>query len=136
MLTFYGYDRCSTCRNAKKWLDAHGHRYRFVDITRQPPPKPLLQRIAHSDAYSLRSLFNTAGQRYRELDLKTRLPHMSESDALDLLATYGKLVKRPLVVEGDASGGSGGAGASGGSGGERFTVGFKPEVYEQVWGRP
>ena len=116
MLSFYGYDRCSTCRNAKKWLDAHGQTYRAIDITEQPPPKALLRQIAHTEGYSLRTLFNTSGQVYREMNLKTRLPEMSEEEALDLLASKGKLVKRPIVTDG-----------------EQFTVGFKPEKFEQVW---
>lgn len=117
-LTFYGYPRCSTCRNARKWLDAHGHACRFVDITEQPPPRTLLQRIARDEAHSLRHLFNTSGQVYRELEMKTRLPTMSETDALDLLARHGMLIKRPIVTDGAG----------------RFTVGFKPDAYERVWG--
>lgn len=118
MLTFYGYPRCSTCRNAAKWLDAHGHSYQYIDITEQPPSASLLRRIAGSEAYSLRSLFNTSGQLYRQMDLKARLPDMSEAEAIDLLAKHGKLIKRPIVTDGA----------------DRFSVGFKPETYEQVWG--
>ncbi|MEX0744682.1 MAG: arsenate reductase family protein [Phycisphaeraceae bacterium] len=118
MLTFYGYERCSTCRNARKWLDAHERPHTFVDITEKPPPEELLQRIAHSDAYTLRHLFNTSGQLYREMNLKSRLPGMTEAEAIDLLVSHGKLVKRPIVVD---------------ETGERFTVGFKPDVFERVW---
>ncbi|MFA9479598.1 arsenate reductase family protein [Phycisphaerales bacterium AB-hyl4] len=118
MLTFYGYARCSTCRNARKWLDDHNQPHTFIDITETPPPKELLLRIARSGAYQLRHLFNTSGQVYRELNVKSRLPDMSEDQAIDLLASHGKLIKRPIVVN---------------AAGDRFTVGYKADVFERVW---
>lgn len=117
MLTFYGYDKCSTCRNAKKWLDERNVEYRAIDITQQPPRAAELKRVLrHSDA-ELRQLFNTSGQLYREMNIKDRLPTMSESEALDLLAQHGKLIKRPIVTDA-----------------KRATVGFRPERFAQVWG--
>lgn len=117
MMTFYGYPKCSTCRNAAKWLDQRGIDYQSIDITEQPPTKSLLQRILKQGDYQLKELFNRSGQQYRQMNLKDRLPTMSRDEALDLLASNGKLVKRPIAVQGD-----------------RVTVGFDPHRYEQVWG--
>lgn len=118
MLHFYGYDSCSTCRKARKWLDEHGVAYEAVDITQQPPRADELRELLKRDDIELRHLFNTSGQLYRGMNLKEKLPGMSEAEATDLLAGHGKLVKRPIVIADDG----------------RATVGFKPERFEQMWG--
>jgi arsenate reductase len=115
MLKFYGYRRCGTCRKALAWLDDHGVDYRFVDITETPPPKTLLRALLQE--HEPRALFNTSGQQYRELGMKDRLPTLSRSEAVDLLAANGKLCKRPLVTDGT-----------------RHTVGFQPDRFAAVWG--
>lgn len=115
-LTFYGYARCSTCRAAMKWFDGRGIAYRFVDITQTPPPRALLAKIVGSGGYSLRQLFNTSGQLYREMGLRDRLAAMPRDEALDLLAAHGKLCKRPIVTDG-----------------RRATVGFDPAVLARCW---
>ena len=116
MITFYGYDKCSTCRNAKKWLTEHGIKFQFIDITKEPPPAETFREILSQGEYSLRDLFNTSGQMYRQLDMKTKLNDMSDEEAVELLSQNGMLVKRPVVTDGD-----------------RHTVGFNEERYEQVW---
>ena len=115
MLTFYGYDRCGTCRKARRWLDARGRAYRFIDITQQPPPRTLLRALSRTEG--LKALFNTSGGQYRELGLKDRLAAMSDAEAIDLLAKNGMLCKRPMVTDG-----------------ERHTVGFREDVFAGVWG--
>lgn len=98
MLRVYQYPKCSTCRNALRWLDAHGIEYESVDITQTPPSSQELKRVLATSGVPLAKLFNTSGQSYREGNYKERLRTMSESDALDALARDGKLIKRPLVL--------------------------------------
>jgi arsenate reductase (glutaredoxin) len=116
MIRFYGYDGCSTCRNAKKQLDAAGVEYEDIDITANPPPASLLKTILKQGDYTLKQLFNTSGVQYRELKMKDKLPSMSQADAIKLLASNGKLCKRPIVSDG-----------------EQHTVGYKKEIFEDVW---
>ena len=84
---FMEYPKCSTCQKAKKWLDAHGVSYDSRSIVEQNP-----------SAAELKRFFNTSGRKYQALGLKDRLPQMSEAEQLELLATDGMLVKRPLLV--------------------------------------
>lgn len=117
MLTFYGYDKCSTCRNARKWLDRHRVKYESIDITTRPPSQAVLKAIIKSVDYELKHLFNTSGQLYRQMNIKDKLPDMTEAAAIKLLAENGKLIKRPIATDGN-----------------RHTVGFKEDVYKNVWG--
>jgi len=117
MLTFYGYPKCSTCRNARKWLDSHGVKYTGIDITEKPPSAALLKQILKAGDYTLRNLFNTSGRLYREMKIKDKLANMSEPDAVKLLAAHGKLCKRPIVTDG-----------------KMHTVGFNESTFKQAWG--
>lgn len=116
MIKLYGYMKCDACRKAIKWLDTHSVDHAFIDITTDPPSAGQLRAILRSD-YALRQLFNTSGVLYREMRMKDRLPAMKEAEAVELLASNGKLVKRPIVTDG-----------------KRFTVGFKPDRFAEVWG--
>jgi len=116
MLKFYGYDRCSTCRNAKKWLDAKGVKYESIDITAVPPPKATLKKVLAAGNYSLKDLFNKSGELYRAMNMKDKLRTLTDAEALDLLATNGKLCKRPIATDG-----------------KKHTVGFKEETYKSTW---
>ena len=98
MLTFLCYPRCITCQKARKWLDEHGVEYAFRDIKTENPTLEELTAWHAASGLSLRKFFNTSGQLYKALDLKTKLPHMSDEEQLALLATDGMLVKRPLLV--------------------------------------
>src|SRR5579883_182206 len=97
-LRVYEYEKCSTCRNALKWLDKKGIAYERVPIVEQPPTRAELAEMLRKVG-DLKKLFNTSGQVYRELEVGERLKTMSTDDALDLLAKHGKLVKRPFVPE-------------------------------------
>jgi Spx/MgsR family transcriptional regulator len=94
----YHYAKCSTCRDALKFLDARGAKYTAVEIDNTPPSKSELKRMLGYYEGNLRRLFNTSGLVYKELGLKDKLPLLSESEALDLLSKHGKLVKRPFVL--------------------------------------
>lgn len=99
MLKVYQYSGCSTCKNAIKWLKAHAIPFDELAIRETPPSLTELKAMlaAHSD--DLRRLFNTSGQDYRSLGLKDKLPGMSTSAALKLLAENGNLVKRPFAID-------------------------------------
>jgi arsenate reductase (glutaredoxin) len=93
----YQYPKCSTCRKALKWLDAHGVRYEAVDIVTAPPSLAALRDLYRRSELPIARFFNTSGESYRNGDFKTRLKTMSESEALTALSKDGKLIKRPLV---------------------------------------
>ncbi len=95
---FLEYPKCSTCRNAKKWLDAHGIEYVDRHIIDTPPTIEEITEWYKRSKLPLKSFFNTSGLVYKELQLKDKLPAMPEEEQLALLASNGKLVKRPLLI--------------------------------------
>ena len=106
----YAYKNCSTCQKALKYLESRGVAYELLPIVEQPPSLEELRRMV--GYVGLGKMFNTSGQVYRELGLSGR--NLSEPESLDLLASNGKLVKRPFVL------------------GENWgAVGFKQEVWDQ-----
>jgi arsenate reductase len=97
-LAVFHYPACSTCKKALRWLDAHGVPHARVHIVERPPtPAQLRQALRHS-GLPVAKLFNVSGASYRDGDFKSRLPGMSEDEAIAALAADGKLVKRPLVL--------------------------------------
>ncbi len=116
MLKFYGYAKCSTCINAKKWLKSNKVEFEDIEITEIPPSKKLMKSLLDSGEIELKSLFNVSGDYYRQLNLKEKLPTMSVSDQLDLLSSNGKLVKRPFITDGS-----------------KVSVGFKEDVLKEKW---
>ncbi len=97
-LRIYAYEKCDTCRRALKFLAAKKVAHEVVPIRTQPPTVAELRAMLGYVGGDLRRLFNTAGQDYRALDLKTRLPKMTMEEALALLSTNGNLVKRPFAL--------------------------------------
>ncbi len=95
------YPPCSTCRRAKKWLDANGITYETRHIRDQPPTANELKVWQVKSGLPLKRFFNTSGQRYKSMQLKDRLPHMDEDEQLALLASDGMLVRRPILVDGE-----------------------------------
>jgi arsenate reductase len=98
MITIYTYASCESCRNATKWLRAAGVEFVEKPIREAPPSMSELRAMLTLQGGELRKLFNTAGQDYRALGLKDKLPAMKETEALTLLAQNGNLVKRPFLV--------------------------------------
>lgn len=98
---FVCYPRCTTCQRARKWLDDRGIAYEFRDIKTAGPTAGELKKWHKQSGLPLKKFFNTSGNSYKELGLKDRLPDMSEAEQIDLLATDGMLVKRPILVRGD-----------------------------------
>lgn len=114
MLIFYYYPNCSTCKKAKKWLDTHNLPYQAIPIHEQPPTAQQLHDFWQRSGLPLKKFFNTSGLAYRERQLKTVLPTLSEHEQLELLASDGMLIKRPLLISETA-----------------VVVGFKEAEWEQ-----
>lgn len=116
LITYYAYPKCTTCRKAKKWLDGQGIEYKEINIAEAPPSKEQLSEIYRASGVELKKFFNTSGMKYRELGLKDKLAQMSEEQQLELLASDGMLIKRPLTY-GDG----------------KVTLGFKEQDFEANW---
>lgn len=98
-MLFVCYPKCSTCAKARTWLEGRGIAFDERDIKTDNPTLDEL-RIWHAESgLPLKRFFNTSGMLYRELGLKDKLPEMDEDEMLELLATDGMLVKRPILVD-------------------------------------
>lgn len=95
---FVYYPRCGTCRKAMKWLSDQGIEVKERHIAESPPTRRELEKWYQSSGLELKKFFNTSGKKYRELNLKDRIPSATESELLDILASDGMLVKRPVLV--------------------------------------
>lgn len=100
-MLFLQYPPCSTCRKAKAWLDSHRMEYTARHIKEENPSYEELKEWHAKSELPLKKFFNTSGQLYKSMQLKDRLPSMTEEEQLHLLAEDGMLVKRPLLVNGD-----------------------------------
>ena len=98
---FVNYPKCSTCQKAKKWLEAHQIDFTDRHIKEENPTKAELEAWQTHSGLPLRKFFNTSGLLYKEMNLKDRLKDMSEGEQLELLASDGMLVKRPVLVGDD-----------------------------------
>ena len=101
MLKFICYPKCTTCQRAKKWLDDNGVEYELRDIKLDKPTLDELTEWHEKSGLALKKFFNTSGLLYKSLDLKNKLPNMTEGEMLSLLSTDGMLVKRPILVGDD-----------------------------------
>ena len=115
MLTVYHHPNCGTCKKAIQWLDQSGAEYKLIDIREKTPPQKLL-KLALKQGYSLKQLFNTSGQAYREQGIKDQLAGLSEAEAVKLVCSDGMLCKRPVVSDGDT-----------------VTIGFKADRFAAAW---
>ena len=114
-MLFVEYPKCSTCQKAKKWLDQHQVPYTDRHIAEENPTAAELKEWYERSGLELKRFFNTSGRLYKEMGLKDRLPQMTDQEKIELLASDGMLVKRPLIVE------------------EHFVLaGFKEKEWEEV----
>ena len=113
-MKFFSYNKCGTCRKAKKILDAYKVSYDEIDIIETPPPKSVLKKAIKLKG--MKKLFNTSGEQYKKLRIKDKIGDMTEVQAIELLSRNGRLVKRPIVVDGN-----------------RITIGFDEIEYKEVW---
>ena len=98
MIKFMCYPKCTSCQKAKKWLDDNNVEYSLRDIKIENPSIDELCNWHKVSGLPLKKFFNTSGLLYKSMELKDKLPNMSEEEQLNLLATDGMLVKRPLVI--------------------------------------
>ena len=117
MMTFICYAKCNTCKKAQAWLTAQGKEFEVRDIKEQNPTEAELRSWYEKSGLPLKKFFNTSGLQYKALDLKTRLPDMTEDEQFALLASDGMLLKRPILLAGD-----------------RVLVGFKEAEWAEVLG--
>lgn len=116
MLTVYTYQKCSTCRDALKWLDTRKIPHAVKAIRETPPSRDELKTALDELGGDMRKIFNTSGMDYRALGLKDSLSTMSEEEAFTLLAQNGNLVKRPFLI-----------------GDDQVLVGFKQPQWEEAF---
>lgn len=100
-MLFIEYPKCSTCKKAKKYLEEHGIEFEDRHIVEENPTKEELAEWIRISGKPVKKFFNTSGMKYRELGLKDKLPQMSEEKQIELLASDGMLVKRPLLINGE-----------------------------------
>lgn len=101
MMNFICYPKCTTCQKAKSWLDDNNIKYELRDIKLNKPTFEELTEWHKKSGLPLKKFFNTSGLLYKSMELKTKLPTMTEEEMLKLLATDGMLVKRPILVGDD-----------------------------------
>ena len=101
MMKFICYPKCTTCQKAKKWLDDNKIEYELRDIKLDNPTLDELTEWYKKSGLPLKKFFNTSGLLYKSLDLKNKLPTMTEGEMLDLLSSDDMLVKRPILVDDD-----------------------------------
>ncbi len=99
MYIFYEYPKCSTCRKAKAELDQLGLDVESINIKENPPSAQFLKELLEGSDLELKKFFNTSGQSYRSLGLKDKLPTLSLDEAVELLASDGMLIKRPILIK-------------------------------------
>lgn len=111
----YCYPKCTTCQRAIKWLDSKSIEYELINIKENNPDKETLRTLWQKSGLELKKFFNTSGILYREMELSKKLPAMNDEEKLNLLATDGMLVKRPIFITENA-----------------VLVGFKESEWEKV----
>lgn len=97
-MKIYCYPKCTTCQRAIKWLDSKSIEYELINIKENNPDKETLRTLWQKSGLELKNFFNTSGILYREMELSKKLPAMNDEEKLDLLATDGMLVKRPIFI--------------------------------------
>ena len=113
-MLFIEYPKCTTCQKAKKWLLGNGITFEDRNIKEENPTYEELKGWYEKSGFPLKKFFNTSGLIYRSMNLKEKLPNMTEDEQLKLLATDGMLVKRPLIISEDL-----------------IIVGFREKEYEE-----
>lgn len=114
-MIFIEYPKCSTCQKAKKWLEENNINYIDRDIVNNNPTALELRKWIRISGFPVKKIFNTSGLKYKSLNLKEKLPKMSEEEQIELLATDGMLIKRPIIVDDDV-----------------VLVGFKEDIWNRL----
>ncbi len=95
---FIWYPKCTTCQKAKKYLENNNISFEERHIVEETPSKKELERWIKQSGLEIKKFFNTSGLKYKELNLKEKLPNMTEQEKIELLSSNGMLIKRPLFV--------------------------------------
>ena len=101
MIKIYYYNKCGTSRKAKKFFDDKGIQYEIIQIVEEPPSKEELKEMIERSGLSVKKFFNTSGQSYRELGMKEKVKTLSNDELLNILASDGKIIKRPVITDGN-----------------------------------
>ena len=117
MVTIYSYKNCGSCKKAAKFLAEKNIKHKVVEIVENPPNKKQLKAMLETYGGNIKKLFNTSGLVYRELNLKDKLPDMSDAECIALLSKTGKLVKRPFLMKKD----------------QALAVGFKADEWSEIF---
>lgn len=110
-MKIYCYSKCGTCKKALQYLDSKNIKYELLPIREKPPSKEEIKLMLNQ--YGVKRLFNTSGRDYRELNIKEKLPKMSEEEVIKLLNKNGNLIKRPFLIDKN-----------------KLLIGFKEEEWE------
>ena len=113
-MKIYYYPSCSTCKKAMKWLDNNNFIYEKEHIVEAGLTRKEIENIYKKSKLDIKKFFNTSGNVYKELNLKDKLPEMNENDKLELLASDGMLLKRPILIENN-----------------KIIIGFKEDDYKE-----
>lgn len=111
---FIHYPKCSTCQKAKKWLEQNNISFEERHIVENNPTKEELTKWIKQSGLDIKRFFNTSGLKYKELNLKEKLPNMNTQEKIELLSTDGMLIKRPIFISKD----------------NKILVGFKEKEWE------
>ncbi|NBD26578.1 Spx/MgsR family RNA polymerase-binding regulatory protein [Paenibacillus glycinis] len=115
-LTIYEYPKCGTCRMAIKSLKSKGYELEAHNVFEAAPPVEVLTELVKKSGLEAKKFFNTSGEAYKEMGLKDKLPGLTDGEKIALLASNGRLIKRPVVTDGT-----------------KVTVGFKEEDFDRIW---
>ncbi|MBO0960693.1 arsenate reductase family protein [Neobacillus sp. MM2021_6] len=113
-LTLYWHPQCQTCRKTKKWLDEHQVPYELFHIGKTPPSRDELQGMYEKSGLELKNFISTSTKKYRELGIRDKIKVTTDKELLDLLASDGMLLKKPILTDG-----------------EKVIIGFKEEELEK-----
>lgn len=113
---FYTYPSCSTCRNAKKWLEENDIEFEQIHLINETPSAADIKAMMEIGDVEPKQFFNSRGKKYRDLNLKDQIDDMDIDKMVTLLASDGMLIKRPIVTDGT-----------------KVTVGFKEDIYNEKW---
>ena len=114
MIKFYGYSKWSSVRKAKVWLEENNLEFENIEMVKNPPTKEELKEMYEVSGYELKKFFNTSGVKYRELGLKDVVKTETDDKLLDILASDGMLIKRPIAYDG-----------------KNVVIGFKEEEWKE-----
>lgn len=117
-IIFIEYPKCSTCQKAKKWLESNNIEFEDRHIVEETPTIKELQKWIPASNKEIKSWFNTSGLKYKELNLKEKLLKMTEEEKIELLASDGMLIKRPLIISND-----------------KILIGFKEQEWKEYFNK-